>query len=113
MQYPRSCPMCGADNRPIAKLCDQCGAPLADVPPAPPAPADWQTDLNRPRVAAARLLNQAYSTTYRLTEHRLRPVGVSPVQFRALTLVCRAIFKQRLILRAGQIIHSCATQRFR
>jgi DNA-binding MarR family transcriptional regulator len=52
-----------------------------------PAPADWQADLERPRVMAARLLNHAYSVTYRLSEHRLRPAGVSPVQFRALSLV--------------------------
>lgn len=87
MRYPRSCPACGADNRPIAKVCDQCGAPLNTVPEAAPAPADWHADLNRPRVTAARLLNHAYSVSYRLSEHRLRPYGISPVQFRALTLV--------------------------
>jgi DNA-binding MarR family transcriptional regulator len=52
----------------------------------PPAPADWQADLNRPRVVAARLLNHAYSVAYRLSEHRLRPFGISPVQWRALSL---------------------------
>ncbi len=87
MRYPRSCPACGADNRPIAKVCDQCGAPLNAVPEVAPAPADWHADLNRPRVMAARLLNHAYSVSYRLSEHRLRPYGISPVQFRALTLV--------------------------
>lgn len=86
MRYPRTCPACGADNRPIAKICDQCGVPLASAPDAVPAPADWQADLNRPRVVAARMLNHAYSVTYRLNEHRLRASGVSPVQFRALTL---------------------------
>lgn len=87
MRYPRACPACGADNRPIAKVCDQCGAALQAPAEASPAPADWQADLNRPRVMAARLLNHAYSVTYRLSEHRLRGVGVSPVQFRALSLV--------------------------
>ena len=87
MRYPRSCPACGADNRPIAKVCDQCGAALTFTPEPPSAPADWHADLNRPRVVAARLLNHAYSVTYRLTEHRLRGVGISPVQFRALSLV--------------------------
>jgi DNA-binding MarR family transcriptional regulator len=86
MRYPRSCPACGADNRPIAKVCDQCGASLGAASESPPAPADWQSDLNRPRVLAARLLNHAYSVTYRLSEHRLRPVGISPVQFRAVSL---------------------------
>jgi len=52
-----------------------------------PTSTDWEADLNRPRVLAARLLNHAYSVTYRLSEHRLRPVGISPVQFRALSLV--------------------------
>jgi len=87
MRYPRPCPLCGAFNRAIARVCDQCGADLGGViePPAPPA--DWNADLNRPRVIAARLLNNAYSVTYRLSEHRLRPHGVSPVQFRALSLV--------------------------
>ena len=87
MRYPRACPSCGADNRPIAKVCDQCGASLNTPPAAPPPPASWEEDLNRPRVLCARLLNHAYSVTYRLSEHRLRTVGVSPVQFRALTPV--------------------------
>ena len=87
MRYPRSCPGCGADNRPIARVCDQCGTLLSAAVEPRPAPADWEADLNRPRVMAARLLNQAYSVTYRFTEHRLRPAGVSPVQFRALSLV--------------------------
>jgi DNA-binding MarR family transcriptional regulator len=86
MQYPRSCPSCGADNRPIAKVCDQCGAAFAVTFEAQPAPDDWGADLNRPRVMAQRLLNHAYSVTYRLTEHRLRPLGISPVQFRAVSL---------------------------
>jgi DNA-binding MarR family transcriptional regulator len=86
MRYPRTCPACCADNRPIAKVCDQCGAPLGASYDVPPAPDDWQADLNRPRVIAARLLNHAYSVTYRLTEHRLRPLGISPVQFRAVSL---------------------------
>jgi MarR family multiple antibiotic resistance transcriptional regulator len=87
MRYPRSCPNCGADNRAVAKVCDQCGTPLTPPPETTAAPADWAADLNRPRVVAARLLNQAYSVSYRLSEHRLRPAGVSPVQFRALSLV--------------------------
>lgn len=87
MRYPRSCPACGADNRPIAKVCDQCGAALTSMAESPPAPADWQADLNRPRVMAARLLNHAYSVSYRLSEHRLRGVGISPVQWRAISLV--------------------------
>ncbi len=86
MRFPRSCPECGADNRAVAKVCDQCGTPLVATAEAPPAPADWSADLNRPRVVAARLLNHAYSVTYRLSEHRLRAVGISPVQFRALSL---------------------------
>lgn len=86
MRYPRSCPACGADNRPIAKVCDQCGASLGATVEAPPAPADWQADLNRPKVIAQRLLNHAYSVSYRLSEHRLRPLGISPVQFRAVSL---------------------------
>lgn len=87
MAYPRLCPTCGADNRPIARVCDQCGTALAMTAETPSVPADWQADINRPRVVAARLLNHAYSVTYRLSEHRLRGVGVSPVQFRALSLV--------------------------
>lgn len=87
MRYPRACPSCGAENRNIAKVCDQCGAQLNAVPEAPAVPSDWNADLDRPRVRAARLLIHAYSVTYRLAEHRLRPAGVSPVQFRALTLV--------------------------
>lgn len=86
MRYPRSCPECGADNRAVAKVCDQCGTPLGAIMAAAAAPADWSADLNRPRVVATRLLNHAYSVSYRLSEHRLRPVGVSPVQFRALSL---------------------------
>jgi MarR family transcriptional regulator, multiple antibiotic resistance protein MarR len=86
MRYPRTCAACGADNRPIAKICDQCGASLGTSVEAQPAPADWQADLNRPRVMAARLLNHAYSVTYRLSEHRLRPFGISPVQWRAVSL---------------------------
>lgn len=87
MRYPRACPDCGAENRHIAKVCDQCGAHLNLMPEPPAVPSDWNADLNRPRVRAARLLIHAYSVTYRLAEHRLRPAGVSPVQFRALTLV--------------------------
>ncbi len=87
MRYPRACPTCGADNRPIAKVCDQCGAALSVPPASTPPPASWQQDLDRPRVVCARLLNHAYSVTYRLSEHRLRAAGVSPVQFRALSLV--------------------------
>lgn len=87
MRYTHSCPACGADNRAVAKVCDQCGTPLHAGAEPLAAPADWQADLDRPRVAAARLLNHAYSVTYRLSEHRLRPIGVSPVQFRALSLV--------------------------
>jgi DNA-binding MarR family transcriptional regulator len=86
MRYPRTCATCGADNRPIAKVCDQCGAPLGSATDITPAPEGWQADLNRPRVIAGRLLNHAYSVTYRLSEHRLRGVGISPVQFRALSL---------------------------
>lgn len=25
------CPACGASNKPIAKVCEQCGAPLGEV----------------------------------------------------------------------------------
>jgi MarR family transcriptional regulator, multiple antibiotic resistance protein MarR len=87
MQYPRSCPACGAENRAIAKVCDQCGATLAVATETPLPPTNWEADLSRPRVVAARMLNQAYSVSYRLTEHRLRTVGISPVQFRALSLI--------------------------
>jgi len=83
----RVCRACGADNRPIARLCDQCGADL--MPPEPPVqvPEDRYADIHRPGVRAARLLNQTYSVSYRLIEHRLRGTGVSPAQFRALSLV--------------------------
>ncbi len=87
MQQIRCCSACGAENRSIAKLCDQCGAPFPPSSAGTSAPEGWEADLNRPRVVAARLLNNAYSVTYRLSEHRLRSAGVSPVQFRALSLV--------------------------
>ena len=83
----RLCRNCGADNRPIARLCDQCGADLE--PPHPPlqVPEDRYEDLHRPGVLAARLLNQTYSVSYRLIEHRLRGTNISPAQFRALATV--------------------------
>ena len=87
MTFPRPCPVCGADNRPIAKLCDQCGASLTGALESPPTPESWLADLNRPRVIAGRMLNQAFSVTYRLSEHHLRPYGISPVQVRALSTV--------------------------
>lgn len=89
MQDARTCPTCGAENRVIAKLCDQCGTGLITVSTAAPVPRDWEADLNHPKVIAARLLNHAYSVTYRLIEHRLKEVGKhpSPVQYRALSLI--------------------------
>ena len=87
MDLDRPCPSCGADNRPIAKLCDQCGAPLHPAGTVAPPPAAWYADINRPRVLAQRLLQQAYVTTYRLQEHRLKGLSISPVQVRALSLV--------------------------
>ena len=83
----RICRTCGADNRPIARLCDQCGAELHVEARPSQVPEDRYADLNRPSVLAARLLNQTYSVSYRLIEHRLRGTGVSPAQFRALSLV--------------------------
>ncbi|MGH2584806.1 MAG: MarR family transcriptional regulator [Dehalococcoidia bacterium] len=83
----RVCRACGADNRPIARLCDQCGAELAGPAPLLQVPEDRYADLGRPGVLAARLLNQTYSVSYRLIEHRLRGTGVSPSQFRALSIV--------------------------
>ncbi len=83
----RICRTCGAHNRPIARLCDQCGAELQTEPPPLQVPEDRYADLRRPGVLAARLLNQTYSVSYRLIEHRLRGTGVSPAQFRALSLV--------------------------
>ena len=83
----RVCRVCGADNRPIARLCDQCGAELESPQPPPRVPAERYADLHRPGVLAARLLNQTYSVSYRLIEHRLRGTGISPAQFRALATV--------------------------
>jgi MarR family transcriptional regulator, multiple antibiotic resistance protein MarR len=83
----RWCPQCGASNRPIARRCDQCGAELDSGEPRTLTAGLRAADLQRPGVVAARLLNQAYSVSYRLIEHRLRGAGVSPAQFRALSLV--------------------------
>lgn len=83
----RVCRSCGADNRPIARRCDQCGEEIAAQPPSRQVHEDSFADLRRPGVLAARLLSQTYSVTYRLIEHRLRGTGVSLAQFRALSLV--------------------------
>jgi len=83
----RVCRECGADNRPIARLCDQCGADLASETAPAALSTDRYADLHRPGVLVQRLLNQTYSVSYRLIEHRLRGTGVSPAQFRALSLV--------------------------
>jgi DNA-binding MarR family transcriptional regulator len=83
----RVCRNCGADNRPIARLCDQCGAEVCVSPPMEQVPEDRLSDLQRPAVLAARLMNQTYSVSYRLIEHRLRGTGVSLAQFRALSVV--------------------------
>ena len=84
---PRICRNCGSDNRAIARLCDQCGDELARSTTQTPLSEDRAADLERPAVRASRILNQTYSVSYRLIEHRLREVGISPAQFRALSLV--------------------------
>lgn len=83
----RVCTNCGADNRPIARVCDQCGAEVCRPSPPIQVPQDRLADLQRPAVLAARLMNQTYSVSYRLIEHRLRGSGVSLAQFRALSVV--------------------------
>jgi DNA-binding MarR family transcriptional regulator len=81
------CKMCGADNRPIARLCDQCGAEMAPNSEPQQLPEARLADLKRPGVLASRLLNQTFSVSCRLSEHRLRGSGVSLAQFRALSVV--------------------------
>lgn len=85
----RVCRECGADNRAIARLCDQCGSKLSTAPPTASLSDDRYQDLQRAGVTAARVLNQTYSVSYRLMEHRLRGVDISVAQFRALSLVKR------------------------
>lgn len=83
----RICRTCGADNRPIARRCDQCGAEMAGPTVAEQLPEARYADLQRPGVLASRVLSQTFSVSYRLTEHRLRGTGVSLAQFRALSIV--------------------------
>jgi DNA-binding MarR family transcriptional regulator len=83
----RVCRNCGADNRPVARLCDQCGSDLSSPQPVVERAVPRLVDLQRPPVAAMRVLNQAYSVSQRVTEHRLRGTGVSLAQFRALSVV--------------------------
>lgn|GEM_PF-1536909 len=83
----RICCACGADNRPIARLCDQCGMDLSARRPPDRLPRERFSDLQQPGVLAARILNQAYSVAFRLIENRLRGTGISVAQLRALSIV--------------------------
>jgi DNA-binding MarR family transcriptional regulator len=83
----RLCRICWAENRPIARLCDQCGAEVTEPSLPASVPPERLADLDRPGMLAARLLMQTYSVFFRLLDQRLRGLGVSPTQFRALSVV--------------------------